>query len=493
MPETQTYYQEGNVNYNYTGTFNNFPVMTDTQSFATYRQGSMSYANYFNQWLPSRGVGVNVIDRNIEILAYPEMIFPKKILSMSQIEPPRSVATPSVMTPLNPTGTFFGDKFRWFGTLQQIRIPEIVSLRQILGEKNWFSGGYYFPTVKSEPANENYKIDDTTQRAAVEQTHYIKQNATGPVSTTANINIQTYGSVDVPSSLYTSKWVVSQPDQVLRAEVPTGSGDNIEWDAIDWDEQNDQLVSVTKQWPIIKFPMLLSPQFKPWACFRLLTLKLKVSLDEWYNIQTTLPYRLNTLFWGKQDNGYEGLNTIFNQWDRSTMNSVLAKPNPYGGTFKICKNKKIFVNPFKGKSITNWIYSKKRGKIVTTKMWQPGQYPISNNDAILAQLGYYSNACYISVLLAPLNLERDFDSFTSTVLQKYFAVKNGQQSGLTKGEYEYQLDSTGGTSASYIRRCNGSQLPNFPAFTSNIQTPYGIGLFDQGQIYIKTQTKYCEY
>ena len=87
MPETQTYYQEGNADFNYTGIFSNFPVMTDTQSFAGYRQGPMSFVNYFNQWQPQHGVGVNEIDRNIEILAYPEMIFPKRIISMSQIAP----------------------------------------------------------------------------------------------------------------------------------------------------------------------------------------------------------------------------------------------------------------------------------------------------------------------------------------------------------------------------------------------------------------------
>lgn len=493
MPETQIYYQEGNANYNYTGTFNNFPVMTDTQSFASYRQGMMSFVNYFNQWQPQHGVGVNEIDRNIEILAYPEMIFPKRILSMSQINPPTSVTSVTRFQPLNPQGTFQGNKFRWFGTLQQIRIPEITPLRNILSDKNWLNGGYYYPTLKSEPANSNYKIDDTTQRAAVVMTN-MNQRYTSGNQTTSSISVYTGSSSNGQTLLDASadKYTISQSDQVIKAAVP-GGGDLIQWDKIDWDEQNDQQTSVTKTWPIIKFPMLLSPQFKPWVCFRLLTLKFKVSMDEWVNMQTTLPYRLNTLFWGKQENGYNYGDLIDYQWDRSTMNSVLAKPNPYGGTFKICKNKKIFVNPFKGKTITNWIYSKKRGKIINTKMWQAGQYPISNNDGVLSQLGYYSNACYVSVLLAPLNLERDFDSFTSTVLRSYFAVINGEQASLTKGEYGYQIDSSGGNIYEYIRRCNGSQIPNFPAFTSNLQVPYGIGLFGQGKIYIKTQTKYCEY
>ena len=497
MPETQIYYQEGTGDPVYaTGYYNGNPVMRENQTFSAYYAGPLTFVNYFNEWGGQRTAtgGGEFIDRNVQLLAIPQTIFPKRITSMSNAQPLTNLTNVTNVASINPSGTFQGDKFRWFGTLQQIRIPASDSLKEILGERNWLNGGYHLPNTKSQPANENYKIDDTTQRAAVVMTN-MNQRYTSGNQTTSSISVYTGSSSNGQTIIDASadKYTISQSDQVnvpLRSE-----GFNLDWNQIEWDEGNDRPKQDTRSYPIIKFPMLLSPQFKPWVCFRLITLKFKVSMNEWLQMASDLPYRLNTLFWNKQNNAYIIQGSIYEQWDRATTNSILAKPNPYGGTFKICKNKKIYINPFKGKTLINRIYSKKRSKIVNTKMWQPGQAPIAGLNANdYPQVGYYSNALYISLLLAPLNLDRDFDAFTSNVLSEYFTAKNGSQALLTKTNYMYQWDlDLQNNTEWYQKRLLGANIPGFPAFTAGLQVPYGIALYRQGEILVKTQTKYSEY
>lgn len=498
MPETQIYYHEGAADYNYVdGIYNNFPVMREVESFSGYRTGVLSFVNYFNQWGPQRSAGNNagIIDRNIQLLAIPATIFPKRITSMSQVEPATARTGITSFQPLNPSGTFQGDKFRWFGTLQQIRIPACESFVHILGERNWLTGGYYYPTTKSEPADENARVGDTAQASVLTMTQRERMQASGTQSSTVvNLAINGQNYADSVTAASADKYQMVTPNQIVRA-VPEDTL-IVPWNKVVWNEETDQPRVINRVYFPLKFPMLLSPQFKPWICFRLITLKFKVSMNEWFQMSSELPYRLNTLFSNKQDNAYNIETTIQTQWDRSTRNSILAKPNPYGGTFKICKNKKIFVNPFKGKSITNWIYSKKRGKIINAKMWQPGQAPVAGiTGTDYAQFGYYSNGLYVSLLLAPLNLERDFDAFTASVLREYFTARNGGQSSLTKSQFGYQYDVDVSTQSTidYERRLLGVGIPNFPQFTSNLEIPYAIKLYDPNEILIKTQTKYCEY
>lgn len=498
MPETQIYYHEGASDYNYAGgTYNGFPVMREVESFAGYRTGVLSFVNYFNQWGPQRTAenSAGIIDRNVQLLAIPATIFPKRITSMSQIQPTSSPPTTQVtyLNPLNPSGTFQGDKFRWFGTLQQIRIPECLALREILGERNWLSGGYHVPSTTSEPADNGATVTDTLQRATLQSDRLVNRRIQGSQSSVMFDGTET----PIMSNTFTpspnnDQYTLQMSNQIVRANADPGY--TIEWNGVSWDTVNDQSQVTTRTYSQINFPLLLSPQFKPWICFRLITLKFKVSMNEWFQMSGELPYRLNTLFWNKQDNSYNTETTINSQWDRSTRNSILAKPNPYGGTFKICKNKKIFVNPFKGKSITNWIYSKKRGKIINTKMWQPGQAPIAGvSDGGYAQYGYYSNGLYVSLLLAPMNLERDFDAFTANVLRRYFPVTNGSQSSMTKTGFSYQWDKVGDSTAPYQRRLLSQGIPGFPYWLNNHEIPYAIQLYNSNEILIKTQTKYCEY
>lgn len=497
MPETKIYYQEGCFDPVYLdGTYHGYPVMMENQIFSGYYAGEMSYLNYFNQWggryrIPNTE---EFVDRNIQLLAMPTSIFPKKIVSASSVVPNGNVTNLSSIHSLNPEGTFEGDKFRWYGTLQQIRIPACDSLINILGAKNFLTGGYHFPHTEERPANVAYVINDNTQKERIEQTRMNRQSISGTLNgQILNLTKSAQGASDTTLGANSNYYEVSRSNQVnvpIRTE-----GYILDINRIDWDEDNDQERETTKSYSMIKFPMLLSPQFKPWICFRLMTLKFKLSLNEWLNMQNDLPYRLNTLFWNKQNNDYTVQNTVYNQWDRSTMNSILAKPNPYGGTFKICKNKKIFINPFKGKTLINRIYSKKKGKIIIAKMWQPGQAPVATlqgND--YTRLGYYSNALYVSVLLGPLHVDRDFDAFTSKILNDYFGPINGKQSIETKDNYEYQLDrNPSGTVAWYERRTQGSHIPNMPAWLANTLVPYGIELYGQNEILIKTQTRYSEY
>lgn len=496
MQERQIYYQEGAEDYSYAnGIYNNIPVMRDVNNFNSYLSGPLSFVNYFNQWGPRRIVAVGDVrvDRNIQLLAIPNSIFPKKITSMSQV-PPNAVQTTTTYLSLNTSGTFQGDKFRWFGTLQQIRIPECKSLKRILGDTNWLSGGYYVPQTNMIAADPNARVGDNAQNAVIKSEKIVNRRILGSQSTTMfDATINPINSTTFTPGPNQDQYTLTLSNQTTIPQ--TNALYNVREYYLKWDETSDQPVSESKSYNDLKFPLLLSPQFKPWICFRLITLKFKVSMNEWFQMAGELPYRLNTMFWNKQNNQWNLPSTIYDQWDRATSNSILAKPNPYGGTFKICKNKKIFVNPFKGKTITNWIYSKKRGKIINAKMWQPGQSPIAGlEDPQYAQYGYYSNGLYVSLLLAPLNLERDFDSFTATVLRSYFPAVNGTQETMTKGEFYYKLDLDNNNNPVYYeRRMLGVNIPGFPQFTANLEIPFGIQLYGDDDILVKTQTKYCEY
>lgn len=498
MPETQTFYKEGADDYSYArDLYNNIPVMRDANNFNDYRNGHMSFVNYWNQWAPQRIIEPELtpIERNVELLAIPQTIFPKRIISLSQVSPPVVVTNVTQQLSMNPSGTFQGDKFRWFGTLQQIQIPVSRALKYILAYKNWMTGGVRIPNLGTIAADPNARVGDYAQTSGVVMTQVQARRVNGNQSSTTFIGeIFPLESHNAVTNSNADKYTLTTSNQIIQPQMEPDYTEEDKW--VYWDEQQDIPVQRGKYYSSVKFPMLMSPQFKPWVCFRLITIKFKVSMNEWFQMSNDLKYRLNTLFWNDQMNVWEVPSTILSQWDRATSNSILARPNPYGGTFKICKNKKIYVNPFKGKTITNRIYSKKRnGKIINAKMWQAGQQPIpALAEALHPQFGYYSNGLYVSLLLGPLNLKRDFDSFTASVLREYFPCLSGSQEQLQKASYNFRKDVDNNNNPLYYEKLTkGRIIPGFPNWLNNYDVPYGIQLFGQGDIYIKTQTKYCEY
>ena len=124
MPETKIYYQEGNFDPVYAhGVYHGYPVMMENQIFSGYYTGSLSFINYFNQWTPRNRAGTSeeFIDRNVQLLAVPSTIFPKKIVSASSVLPNNTITSLQSVKDLNPEGTFEGDKFRGFRMLDSTR------------------------------------------------------------------------------------------------------------------------------------------------------------------------------------------------------------------------------------------------------------------------------------------------------------------------------------------------------------------------------------